>query len=53
MIVNYFVVFLLNSCWCEVGKVYGCKIWFFIGDGCEYKYVMIYEIGYVIGFWYE
>ena len=44
---------LLNSCWCEVGKVRGRKTWLSIGNGCEYKHVMTHELGHAIGFWHE
>ena len=33
--------------------VYGRKNWLSIGNGCEYKHVMVHELGHAIGFWHE
>ena len=43
---------LLFRCWGDVGYRRRAAI-ISMGDGCEYKYVMVHELGHIIGFNHE
>ena len=46
-------VYLRCSCWATYVGYKGKKTQISIGKGCDYKHVMIHELGHVIGFWHE
>lgn len=41
-----------HRCWGDVGYRRGKAI-ISMGDGCEYKFVMMHELGHIIGFYHE
>ncbi|CAB3986435.1 Chymotrypsin-like protease CTRL-1 [Paramuricea clavata] len=48
----YLLIRRKKGCWGQVG--YKRRVTFLsVGDGCEYKFVMMHELGHVIGFFHE
>ena len=45
--------YCLCSCWATYVGYKGKKTQISIGNGCDYKHVMVHELGHVIGFWHE
>ncbi|CAB3982231.1 zinc metallo ase nas-13-like [Paramuricea clavata] len=41
------------GCWATYVGYKGKKTQISIGNGCDYKHVMVHELGHVIGFWHE
>ena len=46
------VLIFISSCWSYIGRV-GGKQEISIGNGCEYKGIVIHEIFHALGRWHE
>ena len=46
------LMYVISRCWGQVGYRGRMSV-LSVGDGCEFDYVMMHELGHVIGFYHE